>query len=94
MNIESIVEQIVGYFNKYPKVKDKVTGFKGIATGFRVYQNGCVQILVEAGMAKDGKLEEFWFDIQRLNIKAGNFKRPGGVRVAEHRKESEKKIKH
>lgn len=37
------------------EVKDKVTGFKGIATSRVEYLNGCVQFCVEPKLDKDGK---------------------------------------
>ena len=40
------------------KVKDKVTGFTGIATARVEYLNGCVQFCVTPTMAKDGKFPE------------------------------------
>lgn len=49
------------------KYEDKVTGFKGVATARTEYMNGCVRIMIEAPMNKDGKLEEFWFDEQRVD---------------------------
>lgn len=51
------------------KVKDKITGFTGIATGFVQYISGCNQILICPGLDKDGKLaESHWFDEQRLLV--------------------------
>ncbi len=48
------------------KVKDKVTGFAGVTTGFVTYITGCNQALV-AAPSKDGKPGDTnWFDEQRL----------------------------
>lgn len=55
---------ILGY-----KVKDRVTGFTGVASsvGFDLY--GCVQVIVNPGLNNEGKLgEQCWFDIGRLEI--------------------------
>ena len=51
------------------KVRDKVTRCEGIVTsvGFDLY--GCVQGLVNPGMAGDRKmLELLWFDVARLEV--------------------------
>lgn len=49
------------------KYRDKVTGFKGTATGHCDYISGCSQTLLAAMVAKDGKAaENIWFDDQRL----------------------------
>jgi hypothetical protein len=44
--------------------RDSITGFEGIATWRAEYLHGCVRVGLEAG--KDGKVEEFVFDEQRL----------------------------
>lgn len=49
------------------RVRDRITGFSGVVTGFVQYISGCNQALVSPGVDKDGKLMETnWFDIQRL----------------------------
>ncbi len=49
--------------------KDKITGFKGIATGYVQYISGCNQALLAPPVAKDGaKVEAEWFDEQRLDV--------------------------
>lgn len=45
------------------KVKDKITGFTGIATGRAEYLTGCVRFMVERA-GKDSKAE--WYDEGRL----------------------------
>jgi hypothetical protein len=51
------------------KVKDKITGFNGIVTGFVTYLSGCNQALVVPKVGIDGALEEAqWFDEQRLEV--------------------------
>ena len=66
------------------KVKDKITGFEGIITGFVTYISGCNQALVVPPVKKDGSLVEAqWFDEQRLivtnanAIRLNNDKTPG-----------------
>ena len=49
------------------EVKDKVTGFKGVATSISFDLYGCIQVVVNPGMDKDGKLgDQHWFDKNRL----------------------------
>jgi hypothetical protein len=51
------------------KVKDKVTGFEGIATGYVTYLTGCNQVLVAPKVGKDGVLKDSaWIDEQRLVV--------------------------
>ena len=48
-------------------VKDKVTGFTGVATSYVQYMTGCNQYSVMPKVGEDGKLPEgHWFDEQRL----------------------------
>jgi hypothetical protein len=50
-------------------VKDKITGFTGVVTGFVVYISGCNQALVVPKAKADGSLSDAqWFDEQRLDI--------------------------
>lgn len=52
------------------EVRDKVTGFTGIATtvGFDLY--GCVQVIVsQPGLTEKGETKPGqWFDFKRLNV--------------------------
>ncbi len=51
------------------KVRDRVTGIEGIVTsvGFDLY--GCVQVIINPGIDKDGKIRDgLWLDIARLEI--------------------------
>ena len=51
------------------RVQDSVTGFKGVATSVSFDLYGCIQILVNPGMDKDGKLQDqTWFDSNRLEV--------------------------
>jgi len=47
--------------------RDKITGFKGVCTGFCEYISGCNQALLIPRMGKDGKSPDgAWYDVQRL----------------------------
>lgn len=67
------------------KVKDKITGFSGVVTGFVTYLSGFNQALVVPRVGKDGAFKDGqWFDEQRLvinkkiaPIKLDNGKTPG-----------------
>lgn len=51
------------------KVRDRVSGMEGIVTsvGFDLY--GCVQVILNPGIDKDGKLaDQVWLDIARLEV--------------------------
>lgn len=51
------------------KVRDIVTGFKGIAIAYTEYLTGCNNIGVSPGVGKDGKPGEAqWFDETRIEI--------------------------
>jgi hypothetical protein len=52
------------------KVKDSISGFKGIATGRCEYLYGCAQILIQAErLNKDGsKMDGEWIDEQRIEV--------------------------
>lgn len=51
------------------KVKDKITGFTGIAVAKAEYLTGCTQIGISPPMGKDGKLgESMYFDWTRLEV--------------------------
>lgn len=51
------------------RVEEKVTGAKGVAVSISGDLYGCIQVLVNPGMDKDGKLLEcFWFDVTRLRV--------------------------
>jgi hypothetical protein len=50
-------------------VKDKITGFAGIATSLSFDLYGCIMVLVHGGMDKDCKmLDQLWFDIARMEV--------------------------
>jgi hypothetical protein len=51
------------------KVKDVITGFAGIVTGFTEYISGCKQALVVPPVGSDGSYKDGqWFDRDRLAI--------------------------
>lgn len=51
------------------KVKDKVSGYEGIAICRSVFLNGCIRITVQAPVDKEGKIPaDAWFDEQQLEI--------------------------
>ena len=57
------------YIEHGDTVKDKITGFKGIATGRATYITGCDHILVAPRVGKDGKrVNAEWFDEARVEI--------------------------
>lgn len=50
-------------------LRDKVTGFQGVATGHVTYITGCDQLLLVPPVDKDGKIREAqWFDTQRCQL--------------------------
>lgn len=70
------------------RVRDKVTGFEGIATGRTVYLAGCVRVVVQPLTLKDGLPQEAqWFDETLLEAVAeehkASAKRTGGPRPEE-----------
>ena len=63
----------MGIFPKKPEktlgesYSDRITGFKGVATGYCQYLSGCNQALLTPACAATGAyIEGQWFDIQRL----------------------------
>ena len=51
------------------KVEDKISGFKGVISSVSFDLYGCVQVCIDPGLAKDGKLgTSYWFDVSRLKI--------------------------
>lgn len=48
---------------------DRITGFKGVVTGYCEYISGCNQALVVPPVKADGtSVYPGWFDVQRLAI--------------------------
>jgi len=51
------------------KVKDKITGFEGLATGLCRYITGCTQVLVQPSVKPDGEFVDCrWMDEPRLEV--------------------------
>ena len=51
---------------------DRITGFRGVATGRVAYISGCNQALLTPRVKEDGAfMEAQWFDEQRLEIVEG-----------------------
>lgn len=64
------------------KVRDKVSGFRGIAIGRAVYLNGCTHIMIQPTLDKDGKyVDAHWFDDVQLQIL------DGGLEIEETKEE-------
>jgi len=63
-----IVNQSVDYLGK--KVKDKISGKKGIVTSVCFDLYGCIQVIIfEQKLDKDGNPRTFgWVDINRIDI--------------------------
>lgn len=55
------------------QVQDKITNFKGVATSIVYMLSGSVQLSVDSGVDKDGKMRDsFFFDVDRLKyLKVG-----------------------
>jgi hypothetical protein len=61
------------------RVKDAITGFEGIATSRAEYLYGCVRVLVEPQILKDGKpVEALWLDELRFVDGPGDTQAKGG----------------
>jgi len=51
------------------KVKDTITGFTGIATGFITFMYGCNRVQITPQELHDGKsIDPEWFDDQRVQV--------------------------
>jgi len=51
------------------KGKDKITGQKGIVTSVCFDLYGCIQVVINPGINKDGKLKDcVWFDVDRITL--------------------------
>lgn len=51
------------------KVKDKVTGFKGIVVSISKHLYGCDRVGVQPEIGKDGKVPDAgWFDIDSIEL--------------------------
>ena len=50
------------------KVRDKITGFTGIATAITLYLHKCPLVEVTAKELSEGKLITLWFDEPQLEV--------------------------
>lgn len=51
------------------EVRDEVTGFGGVVTGYARYLTGCAQVLVQPKVKEGGDWQEGrWFDVDRLTL--------------------------
>lgn len=51
------------------RIEDSVTGFKGVVESISFDLYGCIQVVANPGLDKDGKQGECkWFDVSRLKI--------------------------
>lgn len=67
---ESEIATILKHFSILGhKVEDRVTGFKGVAATIAFDLYGCIQVVVNPGVDKEGKpREQGCFDINRLTV--------------------------
>jgi hypothetical protein len=53
-------------------IRDRITGFTGVCTGFCCYISGCAQLLVTPAIKECGDWQEpRWFDEQRVVLVDG-----------------------
>ena len=51
------------------KVRDRVTGAKGVVASISFDLYGCIQAVVNPGLDKDGKqMDSSWYDVSRLEV--------------------------
>ena len=55
-------------FKHGQEVQDKITGFKGIVTGFADYMTGCNQYCVQPPVKNEEYKEGLWFDEGKLEL--------------------------
>lgn len=61
------IQKHLGILGK--RVVDRVTGYTGVATTVAFDLYGCIQVFINPGLDKDGKLKEGnWFDIARFEV--------------------------
>lgn len=69
------------------KLRDRVTGFEGIATSRLEYLNGCIQYGIKPQAAADGKMpDSCWIDEEQLELVDEGIavrQRPGGGDMAD-----------
>jgi hypothetical protein len=63
------------------RVKDRVTGATGVVSCVSYYLNGCVRMLIEPAVDKDGKRPDaFYVDVQQLDVVEENVANPKAVK--------------
>lgn len=51
------------------RVRDKVTGLKGVATSVCFDLYGCIQVAINPGTDKNGKTQDsHWIDVSRIEV--------------------------
>lgn len=50
------------------RVKDNITGFKGVATSISFDLYGCIQLIITSKANADGNVVHKWFDVSRLKV--------------------------
>ncbi len=51
------------------KVRDTISGFEGIATGYLTWMYGCNRVCIEPQALHEGKpIDHLWFDEQRVEL--------------------------
>lgn len=54
------------YLKLGEEYQDTITKYKGVATSFSVFLNGCVRVVLESETTDDKEAGEFVYDIDRL----------------------------
>lgn len=51
------------------RVRDKVSGLKGVASSVCFDLYGCIQVAINPGIDKSGKIQDSnWFDVMRIEV--------------------------
>lgn len=73
-------------------LRDRITGFTGVCTGYVHYLTGCNQVLLAPPLSADGAMRDSqWFDVQRCEVTGAppivldNGATPGADRAAPKR---------
>jgi len=69
MEKENTMEEMI---NLGDKIRDKITGFTGIATAVTIYLHKCPIVEITAQELSDGKLMILWFDEPQVEVIAKN----------------------
>lgn len=71
-------------FNNGDEVKDKITGFQGVVTGYTLYITGCNQVLVQPEMQEGKFVNAQWMDEDRLELVIAGKIKPFTVQAPEN----------